>query len=281
MDDKIKPTLSVFGSFLSKLSENSDHVYWLSSPDFKKIQYISPAYEQIWGRSRQELYSNPEIWISFLHPEDSNKQHPIEEMAEQIEALGEAARFSVNYRIIRPDGEIRWIMDNGFPVYDNNGNCCGVKGVAVDITEEKKHELELMKAKEKAEEANKAKVVFIENMSHDIRTPLSGVIGMSALLIHGLQNPQFKQYAQWINDSGEQLLKLLNGILDVISADTINENDVHQEFFDLRQCINDIVELEMPTAYLKGLHLFVHIDDAIPKFIYSDRILSISPGRTH
>ena len=65
---KINLTLSDFGSFLEKFSENSDHVYWLSSPDFKKIEYISPAYERIWGRSRDQLYSNPDVWIDFLHP---------------------------------------------------------------------------------------------------------------------------------------------------------------------------------------------------------------------
>ncbi|WP_158617433.1 PAS domain-containing hybrid sensor histidine kinase/response regulator [Legionella sp. km772] len=272
MEDKIKPTLDIFGNFLSKLSENSDHVYWLSSPDFKKIQYISPAYEKIWGRSRAELYSNPETWITFLHPEDSKRQHPVKEMAEKIASIGDAARFSAQYRIVRPDGEVRWIMDKGFPVYDNRGQCCGVTGVAVDITSEKKHELELKKAKEDAEAANRAKIVFIENMSHDIRTPLSGVIGMSSLLAQKLNDPHHKQYAQWINDSGEQLLKLLNGILEVISADNINENDINKEFFDLRQCIKDIVELETATAYLKGLDLRFYVDKDIPKFVYSDRI---------
>ena len=272
MEDNIKPTLGLFGSFLSKLSENSDHIYWLSSPDFKKIQYISPAYEKIWGRSREELYANPETWISFLHPEDSKRHHPVKEMAEKIALIGDAARFSSQYRIVRPDGDIRWIMDKGFPIYDNNGVCCGVTGVAVDITAEKKHELELKKAKEDAEAANRAKIVFIENMSHDIRTPLSGVIGMSSLLAQKLNEPQHKQYAQWINDSGEQLLKLLNGILDVISADNVNEEDINKEFFDLRQCIKDIVELETPTAYLKGLDLRYYVDKEIPRFVYSDRI---------
>jgi PAS domain S-box-containing protein len=267
-----KPTLSMFGSFLSKLSEHSDYVYWLSSPDFKKIQYISPAYEKIWGRPRDDLYACPEIWITYLHPEDSRRHHPIEEMAENIARLGEAARFSVYYRIIRPNGQIRWIMDNGFPVYDNDGHCCGVTGVAVDITEEKNYELELKGAKEAAEAANQAKIEFIKNMSHDIRTPLSGVIGMSDLLLKSLEKPLQKKYAQWLNDSAGQLLKLLNGILDVISADRAPEHEVHNEFFDLRQCISDIVALETPTVYMKNLKLQVHVDEVIPKYIYSDRL---------
>jgi CheY-like chemotaxis protein len=95
---------------------------------------------------------------------------------------------------------------------------------------------------------------------------------MSGLLLQGLRDVQQKQYAQWINDSGEQLLKLLNGILEVISADAVNEQDINKEFFDLRQCVQDIIELEMPTAYLKGLELKADVGNNIPKFVYSDRI---------
>ena len=61
-----KMTLDDIGGFLAKLSEKSSSVYWLSSPDFEKIEFISPAYEEIWGRSREELYANPELWITYL-----------------------------------------------------------------------------------------------------------------------------------------------------------------------------------------------------------------------
>ena len=71
-------TLEEIGNFLAKFTEHSEHIYWISSADFKKIQYISPSYERIWGRSREELYSNPEIWITFLHPEDIINHHPIQ-----------------------------------------------------------------------------------------------------------------------------------------------------------------------------------------------------------
>jgi len=267
---QINLSLSDFGSFLEKLSENSDQVYWLSSPDFKKIEYISPAYEQIWGRSRDQLYSNPDVWITFLHPDDILIHHPIEEMTDKVARLGEAARFSINYRIVRPDGDIRWIMDKGFPIYDSKGICCGVTGVAVDVTQEKQYELQLTKAKEAAESANLAKTEFIANMSHDIRTPLSGVVGMSQLLVDVLKNREQKQYAEWLNDSGKQLLSLLNDILDIISVDQIHDDSLHQELFDLRKCLQDIIELERPTIHMKGLDIRVGVDAAIPQYIKSD-----------
>src|SRR6185437_15188103 len=129
--DNNKLTLEDIGSFLGKLAEKSESVYWLSSADFKKIQYISPAYEKIWGRNRDILYKEPELWITYLHPDDVVGHHPIHAMAERVEKEGPSARYHESYRIIRPDGEIRWIIDQGFPIYNVDGQCCGITGVAV------------------------------------------------------------------------------------------------------------------------------------------------------
>ncbi|HRD70450.1 MAG TPA: ATP-binding protein [Legionella sp.] len=265
-------SLDDVGSFLAKFTEHSDHVYWISSPDFKKIRYISPSYERVWGRSRDELYSNPEIWITFLHPEDAMHHHPIEGMAEKIVRLQDKARYSENYRIIRPDGEIRWIMDNGFPLYDDKGNCYGVTGIAVDITEQKKQEEILRIAKEIAEKANKAKDEFIQNMSHDIRTPLSGIIGMSSLLEKELTDLKKKEHAHMINISGEQLLTLLNNILDIVSTGSSQENSINSYSFDLHELINDLCKLELPTIKLKNLSLDVAINPSVPRWILNDPI---------
>lgn len=267
----VKITLSDVGDFLAKLTEHSDHVYWISSKDFKRIQYISPSYERIWGRAREELYSNPEIWINFLHPDDAQNHHPIHDMAKKIEHLGAQARYAENYRIIRPNGEIRWIIDNGFPVYDAKGNCVGVSGIAIDVTEQKQTEILLQIAKEKAEAANRAKSEFIANMSHDIRTPLSGVIGIAEILEKLEQNPKLKQYARDVQGCGEQLLNMLDSILDVISADHSKEQDIVEETFDLRQFIQQIVDIEKPTIVLKNLDLNVDISANTPQLIVTDR----------
>ena len=114
-------SLEAIADFLSKLAEKSESVYWLSSPDFKRIAYISPAYEKIWGRSRNILYAEPELWITYLHPDDVKNYHPIHLMAERVAKLGPAARYEEDYRILRPDGEVRWIIDRGFPIYDEAG----------------------------------------------------------------------------------------------------------------------------------------------------------------
>lgn len=173
--------------------------------------------------------------------------------------------------IIIKHGEKTVVLSKKIPLYDDNKNIIGLLGISFDISDRKKMEDELLSSKIAAEAANNAKTDFISNMSHDIRTPLTGVVGMAQLLEESVQNPELKQYARWLYQSGEQLLNMLNGILDVVSADNVNENDVHEESFELRECIQDIVQLELPTTALKNLDLNVKIDKKVPRFLISDR----------
>lgn len=166
--------------------------------------------------------------------------------------------------IFHPDGSYSVYLTSRMPLRNHEGDIVGIAGISTEITN-------LKEATAKAEAANRAKIEFIANMSHDIRTPLSGVVGMSELLEEKTKDAEEKQYAQWINESGEQLLAMLNGILDVVSADNINESDIHEKNFDLYDCIQDIVKLELPTTKLKKLDLRVDIDETVPQYIISDR----------
>lgn len=158
------------------------------------------------------------------------------------------------------------------PLRNELNEVIGLLGISIDITELKKTESALTVAKNLAEAANRAKVEFIANMSHDIRTPISGVVGMSQLLMDNLTHPEHKQFALWINQSGEQLLALLSSILDVVSAENVNESDINNETFDLRQCIDELVQLERPTTVLKNIELNVEIDERAPRYIVTDRV---------
>lgn len=262
-------TLEDIGCFLDKLAENSENVYWLSSPDFKKIQYISPAYEKIWGRSREILYINPELWITYLHPEDARSYHPIHAMAERISRLGEHARYEEDYRIVCPNGEIRWIIDRGFPIYDHLGVCRAVTGVAVDITNEKQVQEELRKAKEKAEAANKAKTEFLENMRHDIRTPLTGIIGFAQLIKNDSTEKKIIQYADSLVASSHTLLDFLNEVLEVIRIDS-GDIPLSKHKFNLADKITSIIHLTQPQAKAKKLILSFKHDKKIPSYLIGD-----------
>jgi PAS domain S-box-containing protein len=125
-----------------ELAENINEVFWLSDDQNTRMHYISPAYEKVWGRSCESLYAAPKSWMDAVHPED--KQQVLATVAKR--SLNET--YHNTYRIVRPDGSIRWIRDRGFPVRDESGEAVRFAGIAEDITESKA----IAKALESAEE---------------------------------------------------------------------------------------------------------------------------------
>jgi len=120
-----------------QLAENIQKVFWMASfVDEKRILYISPAYEKIWQRSCESLYEQPADWINAVHPEDQNR------VCIALEQLIEG-NFDIEYRIIRPDGSIRWIHDRAFPIQAHDGGVYRVAGIAEDITKRKQTEVVL------------------------------------------------------------------------------------------------------------------------------------------
>jgi PAS domain S-box-containing protein len=105
-----------------------------------RILYLSPAFEKIWGCTRESLYLNTHSWLESIHPQDRGR---IEAALHQIAKV----KFDMEYRIVRPDGGIRWIHDRIFPIYDGQGKLYRIAGIAEDITERKKAEESLAREK--------------------------------------------------------------------------------------------------------------------------------------
>lgn len=170
------------------------------------------------------------------------------------------------------DGELHTFLTSKEPLRDKDHNIIGIIGISLDITDRKKMEKDLENAKLEAEAANQAKSDFMANISHDIRTPLTGVIGMAKMLEEQVPQQQHKQCAQWLGESGTQLLHMLNEILELIAADQVNEKELHEEPFNIYQLIQNISELVKPSTITKGLQLVTHIDDNIPLGLISDQV---------
>jgi PAS domain S-box-containing protein len=114
-----------------QLIELIREVFWLSNPEKNRILYVSPAYEEIWGRSCASLYASPESWLDAIHPEDRERVRTAS-LTKQV-----AGDYCEEYRIVRPDGTVRWIRDRAFPVRDHAGNVYRLAGLAEDITASK------------------------------------------------------------------------------------------------------------------------------------------------
>jgi PAS domain S-box-containing protein len=116
-----------------QIAENIDEVFWIwtATPGNPRLLYVSPAYEKIWGRSCESLYSSPQSWKEALHPSDKGW------VLAEIAGLDLEKMNDLTYRIVRPDHSIRWIRDRIFPVRDEKGVVVRLAGIAEDITESK------------------------------------------------------------------------------------------------------------------------------------------------
>ncbi len=114
-----------------QLAKHIQQVFWMSNIDKSQIIYVSPAYEEIWGQPCSSLYASPRNWIDAIHPDD--RKQILENALTKQAARG----YDEVYRIIRPDGSIRWIQDRAFPVRDTSGNIYRIVGIADDITKRK------------------------------------------------------------------------------------------------------------------------------------------------
>lgn len=126
-----------------QLADNIDSVFWMSDPGIQEMLYVSPAYENIWGRSLGSLYAEPRSWIGAIHPEDL--EAATARLSERAR-LGYPPGFVNEYRIRRPHGEIRYISDRCFAVRDSQGEVYRLLGIAEDITDRKLAEAELQRS---------------------------------------------------------------------------------------------------------------------------------------
>jgi len=113
-----------------QLAENIHEVFWMTDPEKHHMIYISPGYEKIWARTRESLHASPMSWAQAIHPDD------VQRVVEALPAQKEG-RYDEVYRILRPDGSIRWIHDRAFPIRNQEGRIYRVAGIAEDITERK------------------------------------------------------------------------------------------------------------------------------------------------
>lgn len=246
-----------------QLAENIEHVLWLRN--YNEMIYINPAFETVFGVSRKEIYNDSTIFMKVILKDDLPR---IQKAYQKM--YREESNFNEEYRIRRPDGQIRWIWARTFYFYVEPENEYRSVGIAQDITSEKKAKEDLKKAKEAAEIANRLKSEFLANMSHEIRTPMNAILGFSEILQEKLdQYPEYHTYTEGITSSGKSLLKLINDILDLSKIES-GRLEIQYETVRIRELINEIERIFSIKTMAKNLKFSVDIDPALPEGLKLD-----------
>jgi len=150
-----------------QITSNIDQAIWVSDAESNQILYVSPVHEQIWGRSLLELYGSNGSWIDTIHPDDRERilRAALEDQTE--------GKYDEQYRILRPDGEIRWIRDRAFPIRNAQQKIYRIGGIAEDITSRKiaNDQLE-MRLRERTEELGWANLALESEISERRRAEI-------------------------------------------------------------------------------------------------------------
>jgi len=188
--------------------------------------------------------------------------------ADNREALRSGERQQDERCVAGPSGS-RWYLRQTTPLFDERGGVTGTTGIALDISQRKRYEEQLVLAREAADSASRAKSEFLANMSHEIRTPLNGIVGMNELLLESALDQRQRKYAAIVRDSAQSLLAVLNDVLDFskIEAGKLALEIVD---FDLRPLMESVADLFAARAHEKGIQLVCSIAPAVPTRLRGD-----------
>ena len=243
------------------LVEAAPEVIFSLAVEDGSFTFLNPAFEQLTGWPSSAWLGEP--FTSLSHPDDVARA--VANIHQVI--VGETPQ-PFELRIRTQSGDTR-STEFVITPYKSGERLVRILGLARDITDRKKVEMDLRAAKEAAEEASQTKSEFLANMSHEIRTPLNGLIGMTGLLFETPLDLQQLDYAEIIRSSGETLLTLINDILDFSKVES-GHLELEYQPFDLRQCISGSIDLVAASAANKKLEMTYEVAPTCPRYVVGD-----------
>ena len=256
-----------------EVAETIREVFWIIDPAKNQMLYVSPAYEEIWGRSCQSLYDSSRTWVEAVHPDDRER---VRQAAMTKQPRGD---YDETYRIQRPDGTTRWIHDRAFPVRGENGEVVRVVGTAEDITERRQLQEQFLQS-QKLEAIGQ----LAGGVAHDFNNILTVIQGYGSLLMMSDQSlSERKDAVEQIVRASEQAANLTRQLLafsrrQVMQTRVLDLNEIVTSLTKmLQRLVGEDVHLQLnlhPHALLTRadagmidqvlLNLVVNARDAMP-----------------
>ncbi len=196
----------------SLLVNSIPEVFWMVSADYQQVLYISPAYEQIWGRSCESLLAEPRDWLTSVVEED---QPGVSAVIDGIDTNTGGQIDFPDYRILRPDGTLRWINTKAVPIRDETGKVWSVAGLCEDITERKLAEEEKLKLEFQLRQAQKMEAIgtLAGGIAHDFNNILSIIFGYNELAMEEKDSEKRRHHLEELKKGAERAKELVAQIL--------------------------------------------------------------------
>ncbi|QWR78110.1 response regulator [Candidatus Magnetomonas plexicatena] len=224
-------------------------------------QFVNQAMLDMLGYTIDEIAEK-----SLFHFIDEQEK---EKMIDVVKHLHAGIFQKIGTSLIRKDGTKIYVLASIVPIMNEQGCPVGLVSVVMDITSRKQIEEELLKAKELAEAANKAKSTFLANMSHEFRTPMNGIIGMTNLVLDTALDCEQREYLTIVKSSSKHLLSLINDVLDFSKIEA-GKMELQEADFDLTATLKTTVEPLVVLARNKGIGLTIEISSDVPTALKGD-----------
>lgn len=243
-----------------QLAEHVREVFWVYGIAEERILYISPAYEEIWGRSIAGLYERPFDWLEAVHPDDRSRIQ-----AAHV-AKTQWGRLDEEYRIVRPDGAVRWVWDRGFPVRDETGYIYRVAGLAEDITIRKLADDQLRRQQIELARTSRLSlaVELASNLAHDLNQPLAAIVAYTqaclTLLRQGKTDPrEVTSTLEEVVNQGLRAGEIIRHLREVVRRQT-----VAQTAFDLNGLVHAVISYAQLELRQAKLDLKLDLAESLP-----------------
>ncbi|WP_130471796.1 PAS domain-containing hybrid sensor histidine kinase/response regulator [Candidatus Magnetaquicoccus inordinatus] len=229
--------------------------------------------QESWSRELFTLFAldacqttgNRLLFQNFIHPEE--RQHIVREFHD---LLAHATTFGREFRIIRQDGKVRFVLEKGYIFRDHRGKIYRVLGVLTDISERKSAEESLRIAKSEAEEANHAKEIFLANMSHELRTPLNAIVTLSELALQAHSASIKQDYIEKIQNSAKMMSGIIQDVLDFFKIRSGRFELEHLPFY-LEDLLANLATI-LGVTNKKRLRVLFQVAEPMPRYLRGDSL---------
>jgi PAS domain S-box-containing protein len=232
-----------------QMAENIDDVFWMLDPSTDQLLYVSPAYRRLWGDAAPAPVPGSGPWAGHIHAEDEAA------VETAYRALAGGTPYEIEYRIVRPDGDTRWVAERAFTVRDTRDRIYRLAGIVNDISERKANEMMLR-------DADRRKDEFLAMLAHELRNPLAPIRNAIELLDPSrAPAPQdFETMRAVIGRQVRHLSRLVDDLLDVARI-TQGKITLRQENVSLAAAIEAAIETVAPALDKKAHTLKTEMPD--------------------